>query len=134
MRIDAFGICRFMKYSSVGVSTFLFDLCLLYVFTAHLHINILISTAVAFLIAVSINHYISSRHVFSKSTTSHKRSYLQFVLVALTALVATIISMHLLVSEFELYPLLARTITSLLVGVASYLCNLYMNFRVAGIH
>lgn len=134
MKVDQKGIQRFIKYSFVGVSTFLVDLLLLYIFTHFLHINVYGATSVAFLLAVSLNHYISSRHVFSQSLTPHAKSYIRFIAIALCALLATVFFMYLLVGVSGVHYMLARLLTASAVGIASYLYNLYNNFKVAGRH
>jgi putative flippase GtrA len=134
MKVDARGVQRFIKYSFVGVSTFLVDLFFLYIFTHFVQLNVYGATTIAFLLAVSLNHYISSRHVFSQSLTPHTKSYIHFIGIALCALLATITSMYLLVSIIGVHYILARLVTAGAIGMASYLYNLYNNFNVAGKH
>ena len=134
MKIDKKGIFRFLKYSSVGVSTFLFDLLLLYCLVTFLSVNYMIATGLAFFVAVSMNYFISRRYIFSKTNTFFKKGYFTFILFALFGISLTVSGMYILVSILGVYYLLARCFMSSCVGIINYLSNLYLNFKVSGNH
>jgi putative flippase GtrA len=125
---------RFLKYSSVGVSTFLFDLFLLYVFIDFFQIYYVTATPIAFGIAVSINYFISRRFVFKGTLRSVHAGYGVFILIALTGMAAVTGLMYVLVDKFHMHYMPARVMTAGLVGIWNYLMNLYVNFKVAGKH
>ena len=123
---------RFIRYSLVGVGTFLIDLLLLYSATTILHIPYYISTAVSFFIAVNINYFISRAHIFKGSERSMGLGYLYFLCIVLAGAAATTGLVVLLVKYVGLYFLVARIIVAGIIGVCNYLINLYFNFKVAG--
>ncbi|MGH8552408.1 MAG: GtrA family protein, partial [Methylococcales bacterium] len=81
-----YALKRFVKYTSVGFSTFLFDLLLLFIFIDLLFWNYVVATAVAFLIAVSVNYYISRRYVFHGTLREIHSGYVLFIAIALIGL------------------------------------------------
>jgi putative flippase GtrA len=125
---------RFLRYALVGASTLAFDLCLLYIATSILGIPYYFSTPATFLIAVSINYFISRRFVFYGTKRSIHHGYAYFIIVALLGALATTGLVALLVSFAHLYYLLARVLVAGVIGIVNYLFNLHVNFKVAGMH
>ena len=125
---------RFFKYFLVGFSTFILDLLLLYLFTDIFLFNYLVSTGVAYIIAVSINYYFSRRFVFSKTSRRIDHGYYSFLLISGTGLLFVVILMSFFVEILSLDYLLSRILAAGFVGTWNYLMNLYFNFKVAGNH
>ena len=134
MNINKKSIARFLKYSTVGVGTFLFDLFLLYCLVTFLNIDYIVATSLAFFVSISMNYFISRKYVFSKTNTFINKGYFTFIFFALFGISLTVGGMYILVSIFSVYYLLARCLTSSCVGVINYLFNLYFNFKVSGIY
>ena len=128
------GVKRFLRYAVVGASTLTFDLALLYVATSLIGIPYYISTPVSFLIAVSINYFISRKHVFVGTERAVHHGYAYFIGFALLGALVTTSLVAALVTFAHLYYLLARVLVAGVVGMANYLFNLYLNFKVAGLH
>ncbi|MFA5997631.1 MAG: GtrA family protein [Candidatus Paceibacterota bacterium] len=133
-RIDRKGVRRFVRYSGVGVGTFLLDLALLFILTDFLQMQYVVATGLAFALAVSLNYVISRATVFRGTLRSHRRGYVNFILFALVGMGASMAGMHVLVSVFALYYIYARIAVAGFVGVWNYLMNLYVNFAVVGKH
>lgn len=132
--IDLKGTRRFLKYAGVGGSTFAFDLLLIYVLTEFLGVPYTISTPLGFMVAVSINYFVSRRFVFGGTKRTLEHGYLYFISFAgLGALLITA-TVAALVTTFALHYLIARILVACVVGIANYLLNLYLNFRVVGRH
>lgn len=125
---------RFAKYAGVGVSTFVFDLAMLYALVHFAGITYLIATPCAFLFAVSCNYAVSRTLVFRGTDRGWNEGYAYFILIALlgagvtTGLVATLVSL------LGVYYLVARVLVAGVVGMGNYIANLYFNFSVAGRH
>lgn len=128
------SIARFLKYMSVGVSTLSFDLLLLVVLTEWLHVPYYIATPGAFLVAVTINYLVSRRHVFTGTTRRLHTGYAYFIAFALMGASITTLGVALLVTYLGLYYLVARILVAGVVGIGTYLSNLFFNFKVAGKH
>ena len=125
---------RFFKYSAVGGSTFLFDLGLLFLLTDIFHFNYILSAGGAFLIAVSINYFISRRLVFLGTKRPLQSGYAFFIVIAGIGALAVMALMALFVGVFHWPTLLSRVAIAGVVGIWNYLTNLYLNFKVAGEH
>ena len=123
---------RFYRYLTTGVSTFIFDLALLFWMIDCLKINYVLSTGVAFFIAISINYFISRRFVFKNTLRSVHEGYALFVVIAGIGMVAVMCFMSILVGVFQWHYLIARILIACFVGFWNYLMNLYVNFKVAG--
>ncbi len=125
------GLVRFLKYATVGVTTFLFDLLLLYLFSDHLGMDYFLATPLAFAIAISVNYFISRRYVFTGTLRSVHTGYGIFLLIAGAGMAGVTALMVLFVEVFRLPYLPARVLVAGIVGLWNYLMNLYVNFKVA---
>lgn len=128
------GFFRFLRYSVIGVTTFAFDLFLLFLLIDHFHMHYLPATALAFLIAISLNFMLSRYTVFHKTERHVVHSYLFFVSFAVLSVILITGLMHLLVSVFELHYAPSRIVIAGCVGVLNYIMNLKVTFDVAGKH
>jgi putative flippase GtrA len=100
MNINKKSIARFLKYSTVGVGTFLFDLFLLYCLVTFLNIDYIVATSLAFFVSISMNYFISRKYVFSKTNTFINKGYFTFIFFALFGISLTVGGMYILVSIF----------------------------------
>jgi putative flippase GtrA len=128
------SIRRFGAYSLVGGGTLLFDLLLLAGLTSILHVPYYISTPISFLIAVSINYAISRKYVFKGTKRRVHHGYAYFAGISIIAALFITVAVAVLVTYIGIPFLIARVLVAAVVGIANYLLNLYLNFRVAGIH
>lgn len=133
-QIDGRGIVRFLRYGSIGVSTFALDLALLFILTEVFAINYILASGVAFFFAVSLNYVVSRRMVFSETKRKALRGYVNFLLFAGMGMFLTMLGMYVLVSMYAFHYIAARILIAGFVGVWGYLLNLYINFKVAGEH
>lgn len=125
---------RFLKYVAVGGSTFAFDLVLIWIMTELFGVPYQVSTALGFLIAVSINYLLARKLVFKGTERRIHHGYLYFILFAGGGALLISGAVTFLVSFFALHYMTARILVACVVGVANYLFNLHVNFRVAGHH
>jgi len=128
------ALSRFLKYFSIGFSTFLLDLFLLYFLTDILLINYLISTALSFIVSVSIHYYFIRKFVFSRTTRELKTGYYIFITVTVIGLLMVVALMALFVEKLNFDFLIARIIIAGIVGSYNYLMNLFFTFKVVGKH
>ena len=128
------AVKRFVRYATVGISTLSFDLVLLYVATSIIGIPYYISTPVAFLIAVTINYFVSREFVFKGTSRRIHHGYAYFIAAAIAGAFITTSLVAVLVTFANLYYLFARILVAGIIGIANYLFNLHLNFRVVGNH
>lgn len=123
---------RFSKYTVVGGAAFALDLVLLFLFTDALGWPPVLSAAVAFVLAVSLNYVLSRYFVFKGTTRGFAAGYAGFLVIALSGLGIVTGMMHVFVDILAWNYLLSRISIALFTGIWNYLLNLYFNFRVAG--
>jgi len=128
------AVRRFAKSLSVGFATFSFDLLLLFVFIDVFHLHYLFSAGIAFTIATTINYLISRHHVFVGSKREAYVGYALFLFIGGVGLVLITGLMYLFVDIFHFHYLISRILIAGVVGWWNYLMNLYVNFRVVGVH
>ena len=127
-------IVRFLKYTSIGVGTFVLDLGLLYILTDFLELNYVIAAGMGFLLAVTLNYFLSRKFVFAGTDRSQKEGYAIFLFIAFIGLAIVTGGMYVLVEWWGVYYLFARVAVSGVTGLWNYLMNLYLNFKVVGMH
>ena len=123
---------RFFRYTVVGGSTFLFDLSLLWILIEKFHVYYLHAAVSGFLVAVSVNYFLSRRWVFKGSQRRLAVGYLYFLKTAVVGALATGFLMWLFCTTTHGPYLLIRIIIAAIIGTVNYLIHLYLNFRVAG--
>lgn len=124
---------RFFKYTGVGVSTLLLDLALMFALADGLGWHYVAAASGAFAVAVSVNYAASRRYVFSGTLRGAGEGYAIFLSVAAAGMAAVAGGMYLLVDIFHWTYLPARLAVASATGLWSYLMNLYVNFKVAGV-
>lgn len=124
------SLIRFFKYVIVGVSTFIFDLILLYIFIDIFLWDYVIATGAAFTVAVSINYFFSRRYVFKETLKSFYAGYVAFMVIASMGIGIAMLGMALMVGIFNFRILDSRIVIAGVVGVWNYLMNLYFNLKV----
>lgn len=112
----------------MGISTFLIDLSLVFLFT-HLGVPEAIAVGLGFFIGVSINFYLSYHYVFKGTTRKQSTGYIFFLSIAALGILV-IVPGTLLVKELlgvNLY--IARIMVAGNVGMVNFLLNNFLNFK-----
>lgn len=78
-----------------------------------------------------MNYVISRKTVFKKTERTWHGGYAYFIGVALAGSFITTALVVYLVTTFYLHYLIARTTVAGIVGVANYLFNVHINFKVS---
>jgi len=125
------SVTRFVQYTLVGMSTFALDLFLLFILTDLLRIHYVLSAGLAFLIAISINYFLSRRFVFAGTLRSIHAGYTIFLAISGAGLLLVVVLMYVAVDILNINYLLSRVLIAGIVGIWNYLMNLYVNFKVS---
>jgi putative flippase GtrA len=125
---------RFLKYVLTSSSTFAFDLGLLFLLVDVFGLGQVWSAGLAFVVAVSINYFLSRRFVFKGTLRSLKGGYAGFIMIALIGLLIVTGGMFLFLEYTDVHYLVARIAIAGVAGLWNYFMNLYVNFKVAGKH
>lgn len=123
-------IARFSSYTSVGVSTFLFDLALIWFFVIIFGITEPFAIGVAFLIAVHLNYTILRFWVYRKTPEKMPRTYTYFLTLAIgaTFIIPTLVTWFEATLGLDMF--LARVIVGGIIGLIGFAFNTFLNFRV----
>lgn len=125
---------RFLRYASVGVSTFGIDLALLWTLAGYGRLHYVVATPIAFFVALSLNFFLSRRFAFRESDRDMVSGYGLFLGFAGIGMASTTLLMWVLVECAAWNVVIARVGVAGAVGMGNYLANLYLTFRVAGKH
>lgn len=119
-----------VKYSLSGTSTFLLDLCIVYLLYVILGWYYLTAVIVSFMFSISINFLICNSLIFKSSKHSFRKSYIIFIFIALFGLFALSVIMYTLVTiyGFPVFP--SRFIAAIIGGMINYTLNIYFNFNI----
>lgn len=98
---------EFIKFCVVGAITFVVDYGLLYMLTERFGYSYLISSGIAFTVAVLINYVLCLLYVFKNSRNGIKQISI-FVLTSIIGLLLNQICMWLFVEKIGFYYLLAK--------------------------
>lgn len=123
-------LIRFLKYSVVGVSTFLLDLLCLWFFTEKLQISYLIVVPTAFIIISSLNYFINRVGVFHSSVRGIREGYLYFLFIILSGSLIMVFLMYLMVDILYIDVFISRVIVAGLVGIYNFALNDKFNFKM----
>jgi len=123
-------ITRFCKYMLTGGSTFLLDLCLLWLLTDVFGWYYLIAVATSFAVAITLNYWLARKFVFSTTLRGVGEGYAIFIGIALSGMAIVTGCMYVLVEYFGWGYFPARLAVASFTGLWNYLLNLYVNFKV----
>ncbi len=119
----------FLKYAVVWVLSTFVDIFSLYILVDIFLLNLYFWVFLAFLLAV-INWFIWNKiWTFEDKSIKYKRQFLKFFIISLIWLSLTLFLMYLFVDILEIYYLLSKAFTSLIVLVWNYFWNKLWTFN-----
>ena len=119
----------FFKYAIVGCLGTAIDLGSLYIFVDLLHIHLLFSTAMSFMLAVINNFTLNKYWTFQNKSSNIRKQFIKFLIVSTMGLVITESCMVLFVYGLKIWYMSAKLITSGLVLMWNFLANKYWTFK-----
>jgi len=128
--INKRGVKRAVKYTSIGVGTFVFDLGLLFIFVDVFGMQPALAAGIAFLIAVSVNYVLSRYYVFRETQRGFNSGYFIFIGIVAVGFFFVTGLMYMAVEIFNLNYIYSRIGIAGFVGIFNYLSNLFLNFKV----
>ena len=122
---------RFARNAAISLPTFLLDLGLLFLLVRRAHLDYLLATIVAFLIANGVSYFLARRLVFVGTKRGMRAGFVYFLAIAALSAFAVTGLMWLAVSVCHFEVISSRVGAAGIVGIGGYLLNLMLNFRVA---
>ncbi len=117
------------KYAVVGCIGTAIDLGTLYVFVDLLHLHLLFSTAMSFVLAVINNFILNKYWTFRNMSRNIRKQFIKFLIVSVIGLLLTEICMAFFVYRLKLWYMLSKLITSGLVLMWNFIANKYWTFK-----
>lgn len=124
-------LIRFIQFSASGFTTFLFDLFLIYILITFTSLHYTIAIALSFLTATSLHYLINYLWVFKDSSQTLLKGYVLFFFFTFFSVTSVVVFTMIGVEFFFLPILIARTGASIIMGIANFLLNYYLNFKPA---
>ncbi len=121
---------RGWKYTTVGVTTFIIDMGILFALVKLTPIFYPVAVAIGFLIGVSINYYLLYHWVFSGTERKFHHGYLYFVSLAILGAFMISGGTALLYENLPISLLMARTIMGGTTGFIGFFVNSFFNFKM----
>ncbi|HUI46781.1 MAG TPA: glycosyltransferase [Nitrospirota bacterium] len=119
----------FLKYALVGCMGTAIDLGSLYVFIDRLHIHLLVSTALSFILAVVNNFTLNKYWTFQNKHSNVRKQFIKFLIVSTIGLILTEMYMAIFVYGLKIWYMLSKLVTSGLVLIWNFLANKYWTFK-----
>lgn len=113
---------QLVRYTFVGGLAFIVDFCTLWILTEYLSLHYLVSAAIAFILGLVTNYFLSTGWVFNRHKLSDRKiEFIIFALIGLAGLGLNELFLWILTDLAGIYYLLSKILTAILV----YLWNFF---------
>ena len=123
-------LIQLFRYTFVGGIAFIFDFSTLYILTEYFNIHYLISAAIAFLLGLTINYFLSIMWVFQKR--SLKSKYIEFIVFALIGIIGLTLNEFIIwffTEIVNIHYLLSKLISTVFVYLWNFFIRKYFLFH-----
>jgi len=118
-----------IRYSTVGIIAFIFELAMLYALLNFLDAPYYVSVAIAFVVSITVQYAATHVWVFEESGRHILTEFFYFSVILITGLVLTEALVILFVNALVISALLARTLSGAFTGLLDFYLNARFNFR-----
>ncbi len=119
MKNKLFGqIIRFLLWGLIPTAT---DVIILVILSEKFGVNVLLSSAISFLVSVTISYFISMRFVFRGGNMKRMKEYILFVLLSLGGLLINQAIMWFGISLINVHYLIAKLMSLALVPAYNFI-------------
>ena len=122
-------IVQLFRYIWVGGLSFVIDYISLFLFTEYLHINYLISAAIAFILGLITNYQLSTIWVFNNSRLNNKfTEFTIFSIIGIIGLGLNEIIIYICSEFLNLYYMISKLISTVVVFFWNFMGRKYILF------
>lgn len=122
-------LIQLFRYLWVGGISFIVDYISLFIFTEYLHINYLISAAIAFVLGLTTNYKLSTIWVFNNSRLDNKfTEFTIFSIIGIIGLGLNEIIIYICSEFLNLYYMISKLISTAVVFFWNFLGRKYILF------
>ena len=112
---------EFIRFLIAGFSTLFIDYGGLIFLTEYVNLHYLLSATISFTLAVIINYYICLKWVFTKSKKQTLVQFILFIITSIIGLLLNLITMKVMVEYFEIYYIIAKIVSTIIVTLWNYI-------------
>ena len=120
---------QFLKFAVVGGIGTCLDIGILFILHDLLGLNLYLSNAVSFSVAVVNNYLLNSFWTFGDQEKSHGRQIVQFLIVSIVGLLLSSLLLYVFHDVFGLHYLVAKLLSILVVLFWNFTANRLWTFR-----
>jgi putative flippase GtrA len=122
-------LVQLFRYLWVGGISFIIDYISLFIFTEYLHINYLISAAIAFILGLTTNYQLSTIWVFNNSRLNNKfTEFTIFSIIGIIGLGLNEIIIYICSEYLNLYYMISKLISTAVVFFWNFMGRKYILF------
>lgn len=114
-------LAQILRFGVVGGLAFLIDSSLLYVLTEYLHIYVLISSVISFIVSLIFNYVLSIFWVFDVKKKQTVKDVLFFAILSTIGLGINQVVMYLGVEIFHIYYMICKVVSTFIVMVYNFI-------------
>lgn len=112
---------QIIKFGIVGIICFVIDFVILYILKEFIHINVYISTGIAFTVSVIFNYVLSVLFVFDVDKKLNRRlGFILFIIFSVIGLILTEIFMRIGTEWLHINYLIVKIFATLIVMVFNF--------------
>ncbi len=121
----------FIKYCIVGASGTFIDLAALFIFVEYFRIPVILATTLSFIAAVTNNFIFNKIWTFKNKSKNYRKLYIKFLIVSSIGLGLTLLCMYIFVNLLEIWYMLAKAFTSLIILIWNFFGNKLWTFKLS---
>lgn len=111
---------QFILFTVIGGICFVIDISLLALFVGILSINILIATALSFVLATGVNYALSIKFIFKNGKHQKNKEVTYFFFVSIVSLFLTLGLMYCLSNILQVWYIYSKIITVMIISILTY--------------
>ena len=112
---------QIFKFGIVGGIAFVIDYLTLILFKEFFHVDLFISTLIAFTVSVIFNYILSIKFVFEVNNNNNKKNFILFVILSVLGLVLTELIMYIGVNLLNISYLIVKIIATIIVMIFNFI-------------
>lgn len=127
--LNAHAVFLFAKYTFVATIGLVFDMTMLYVLVEFVHIQVMVSTALAYIATTFLAFFLHKRFTFHDHAKGVTRQITSFFVISGMNFVLTIILMYVFVDLLAIWYMLSKFVTATILLFFSYAMNRLWTFK-----
>ncbi len=120
---------QLFRYAFVGGAAAVFDFGTLYILDEFGKVDHLVATAIAFLVGVTVNYFVSKKFVFTQKKASPVAEFIEYAIIGVIGLGLTELIVYLCTDLLGFYVMLSKVVATVLVFFWNFLARRFILYR-----